>query len=311
MGQFEGFATGWFAVGQGSDFPVGEVRRLRYFGRSLVAFRGQSGVVAVLDAICPHLGADIGVGGTVEGDEVRCPFHAWRFDGKGECIAIPYATKIPRQARVRAWEVRERNGLVFVWHDAQGQGPTWEIPVIDEYGTTEWTPWNLDCITVRTQPREIVENVADRAHFPVVHGTQVEKFENEYVGHTATQRTAGVAYPRGGGEDRFSLSATYYGPAYQVTEMEGVLKNKLVLAHTPIDEHSLDLRFGVSLKVFGDGSKTAKFAMAYVDNLRTGFHEDVQIWENKLFRDRPVLAENDGPIGRLRTWYRQFYGAGA
>ena len=89
--------------------------------------------------------------------------------------------------------------------------------------------------------------------------------------------------------------------------MESFLENKLLLAHTPIDEHSLDLRFGVSLKVQGDTKRTEGFADKYVENLTTGFHEDIQIWENKLYRDQPGLCSGDGPIGKLRKWYGQFY----
>ena len=294
-----GYATGWFVVATAEDLPPGTVLSLRYFGQKLVAFRGEGGGVHVLDAHCPHLGADLGVGGTVVGDTIRCPFHAWRFAGNGTCAEIPYAKKIPPRACLRRWEVRERNGLVFVWHDRLGRAPSYEIPAIAEYGSPEWTGWTMSCVTIRTQPREIVENVADRGHFPTVHGTHIEEFDNEFVDHMAIQRSAGVAYPRGGGQDRFRLTATYYGPAYQVTEMESFVPNRLVNAHTPIDEHSLHLRFGVMLL-----KKNEKYARAYVDNLQVGFGEDIQIWENKAWRDRPTLCDGDGPIGALRRWYR-------
>ena len=42
-----------------------------------------------IDAYCPHLGADIAVGGTVAGDCVICSFHGWRFDGSGSTENIP------------------------------------------------------------------------------------------------------------------------------------------------------------------------------------------------------------------------------
>ena len=35
--------TGWFMVGWSPEFPVGEVRPLRYFGEDLVAYRDESG----------------------------------------------------------------------------------------------------------------------------------------------------------------------------------------------------------------------------------------------------------------------------
>jgi 3-ketosteroid 9alpha-monooxygenase subunit A len=309
--ELTGFATGWFVIGAADDFPRGAVKSLRYFSRALVAFRGESGAVSVLDAHCPHLGADLGIGGTVVGDSVRCPFHAWRFDGAGACVEIPYCAsgKIPPRAKINPWHVRERNGLVFLWHDRAGRAPSYEIPVIAEHGTPEWTSWSLNLMTIRTAPCEIIENVADRGHFPRVHGTEIESFENEFVDHMAIQRSQGVAYPRGGGSDKFKLTATYYGPAYQVTEMESFLPNRLVNAHTPIDAHSLHLRFGVMLKKVGSDEKMARYAQGYVHNLQVGFAEDVAIWENKTWRDRPTLCDGDGAIGALRRWYRQFYEA--
>jgi len=307
-----GFATGWFVVATADDLPAGKVLSMKYFGQKLVAFRGESGTVSVLDAHCPHLGADLGVGGCVVGDTIKCPFHAWRFAGDGSCAEIPY-DKNPRpdkgllRARTRAWTVRERNGLIFVWHDAQGRPPTYEIPVIAEHGSPEWTPWTLNLMTIRTHPREIIENIADSGHFPAVHGTNLETFENEFIGHIAIQRSTGVAYPRGGGSDAFKLTATYYGPAYQVTEMESFLPNRLINAHTPIDGESLHLRFGVMLKRVGDDKKMARYAAGYTQNLQLGFGEDVAIWENKVWRDRPTLCDGDGPMGALRRWYKQFY----
>jgi 3-ketosteroid 9alpha-monooxygenase subunit A len=303
----EGYPRGWFVIAFSDDLAVGEVKPLKYFGRELVLFRGEDGEAAVLDAYCPHLGAHLGYGGKVVDCTLRCPFHAWRFDRAGRCVEVPYAKKIPPRAQLEPWLVRERNGLIFVWHARNGEAPDYEIPVIAEHGSPDWTPWHKKLLTIRTQPREIVENVADKAHFPEVHGTHVAKFENEFIGHMAIQRTEGVAYPRGGGEDRFKLTATYHGPAYQITEMESVLENRLLNCHTPIDQHTLHLRFGVMLKLAGNAGRTAKFADAYVENLQVGFGEDIAIWEHKAYRDAPLLCDGDGAIGKLRRWYRQFY----
>ena len=40
--------TGWFVIGWSAEFPVGEVRPLRYFGEDLVAYRDESGELHVL-----------------------------------------------------------------------------------------------------------------------------------------------------------------------------------------------------------------------------------------------------------------------
>ena len=52
--------NGWFQIAYSDELTPGTVMPLRYFGKDLVAFRTESGQVAVLDAFCPHLGAQIG-----------------------------------------------------------------------------------------------------------------------------------------------------------------------------------------------------------------------------------------------------------
>jgi 3-ketosteroid 9alpha-monooxygenase subunit A len=303
------FPRGWFVVRFSDELLAGQAVPMRYFGKDLVLFRTETGAPKVLDAYCPHLGAHLGYGGKVEGEQIRCPFHAWKFDGAGQCTEVPYAKKIPPKARIECWPVCETNGMIFVWHDAFGTAPGFEIPAIPEYAAGEFLPWDHSCLEVKTHPREIVENVADIGHFIPVHGTHVDaaSFRNEYVGHTATQINRGVAYPLGGGEDHYELRATYHGPGYQVTRLDGVANGVLVNAHTPIDENTLHLRFAVSLKVRKEREQTEAFMRKYIDNLREGFLQDVRIWEHKVYRERPILCDGDGPIGQLRKWYQQFY----
>jgi len=303
----QGYARGWFVVAFSDELAPGQVVPMRYFGHDLVLFRTETGAPKVLDAFCPHLGAHLGYGGRVEGDTIRCPFHAWKFNGEGECTEVPYAKKIPPKAKMECWPVRERNQMIFVWHDPEKQAPDWEIPTIAECDDDSWTNWDHSELEVRTHPQAIAENVADRAHFIPVHGTHIQEFQNVYEGHTAKQINNGVAYPIGGGEDHFKLTATYHGPGYQVSEMHGVLESKLVNAHTPVDEDHVHLRFGVMIQKQSSKEKTEMFSSGYVRNLREGFLQDVRIWENKVFRPRPILADGDGPIMKLRKWYAQFY----
>ena len=41
----------------------------------------------------------------------------------------------------------------------------------------------------------------------------------------------------------------------------------------------------------------------YIDDHRLDF----QIWNHKLYKARPLLAENDGDVTGFRRWFRQFY----
>src|SRR5262245_43426879 len=109
------YPNGWAQVAYSEELPPGGVMPLRYFGRDLVLFRTESGAPQVLDAHCGHMGAHLGHGGRVEGDSIVCPFHAWKWNGCGECTSVPYAQKIPPRAKMSPWLVREINGMVMVW----------------------------------------------------------------------------------------------------------------------------------------------------------------------------------------------------
>ena len=37
------------------------------------------------------------------------------------------------------------------------------------------------------------------------------------------------------------------------------------------------------------------------------FTQDVPIWENKIYRERPIITKTDGPVTQYRRWFRQFY----
>jgi 3-ketosteroid 9alpha-monooxygenase subunit A len=304
---FAGYPSGWFLACFSEELGPSAVKPMRYFGRDLVAFRGEDGTAHILDAHCPHLGAHLGHGGKVEGGCIRCPFHAWRFDAQGVCDDIPYAKKIPRNAKVGTWPVKELNGVVLIHHDANGASPDYDIPVIPEYGTDQWLPWVTAVYRVKTHPREIVDNLADRAHFAPVHRTQIDDFQFEIDGKRAVQRAVGKAFLPGGGVDQFSSTTTYHGPGYLLMKMDGALKNYMLIGHTLIDETTLDLRLGVTLKIVGDRARTEGYVGQYMANLKAGFEDDIKIWETKVFRDRPVLCEGEGPIADLRRWYRQFY----
>lgn len=279
---------------------------LRYFGEDYVLYRGESGTPILLDAHCPHLGAHLGHGGCVEGDDIVCPFHAWRFSAAGRCVDVPYATRIPPKAAVRAYPVAEHSGMILAYFDDEGVEPAYEVPPIPELEHPGWTGLEKSEITIKTQPREVIENVADIAHFSPVHNQKIDVFEMIIDGPRATQRTTG----RGGSLDGTPIpvqsEATYHGPAVQFTRLEWAYDMVLINTHVPIDSNKLILRFGVILKKQG-GNESREVILAHVAAARDGYFQDVAIWEHKRWRERPTLVEEDGPIGEIRKWYRSFF----
>lgn len=311
------YARGWHVVGASKDFNS-EPTQLDYFGRRMVAYRGvDDGQIHILDAYCPHMGADMSRG-KVEGDSLRCPFHGWRWDGNGVCDEIPYADKIPTKAVIGAYPTTEENGLVFIWNDPEGNPPIEaQYPKkMDDYFSGEWTDWNLTVVPIESNCRELVDNMADMAHFGPVHYSTVESFKNIQDGHTYTQFMTGghdILVEEGDNEG-FTSVAVYEGPAYMHTTMTGSMDGQemvthLLVAHVPVHTEKFDIRLGVMLKKNPNLSEKQNQALVdeYTQMSIDSFIQDVDIWNNKVRVDNPLMCDGDGPLHMLRKWYSQFY----
>lgn len=312
------YARGWHCLGLASDY-TDEPQTLGYFGGKQVAYRGSDDKVHILDANCPHMGADLS-GGCVEGNAIRCPFHFWRWGPDGVCDDIPYAKRIPPKAVIKQWHTMEENKLLFVWNDEEGRPPIEQqrIPRIDDVFSDQWSGWHMSKMTVYTHPRELMDNMADVAHFAYVHSRGnggATEFSNEAEGHRYTQFMRSDR----GTIDLGSFSrATYQGPSVMETHMyvyphsDPTLhsnEQRLLVMHTPIDQHSFDLRFGVLVKKNPEMSEgiSRMWIESQVQMSQGAFGQDVEIWNNKVQVDNPILCDGDGPVGMLRKWFHNFY----
>jgi phenylpropionate dioxygenase-like ring-hydroxylating dioxygenase large terminal subunit len=87
------------------------------FGLPFVVFRDQSGEARVLADTCVHRGGSLSKGLIKNGNAV-CPYHGWEFGGDGKCSKVPSlgeVTKIPARAKVDAYPVQEKYGIVFAF----------------------------------------------------------------------------------------------------------------------------------------------------------------------------------------------------
>ena len=122
------YPNGWYEIMRSKDLPVGVSKAVNLIGQHFAVFRRENGHVTIMDAYCPHLGANLGVGGVVRGNCIECPFHGWQFDGDtGQCTSIPYADKVPSFAKTKVWPSLEINGFIFLWYDVDGKEP-WFYP---------------------------------------------------------------------------------------------------------------------------------------------------------------------------------------
>lgn len=300
--------NGWFAVGWSHELREGDVKPIEYFGHEMVMFRTRSGAAKVLDPFCPHLGAHLGHGGRVMGETIRCPFHAWQFDGtSGNCTHIPYCERIPTQAKVRSWDVQEKNGMIWAWYHSEAAPPQWDFPELSEIGHEDWSEPNFFELEIEAHIQETHENNNDPVHFQFVHGMPEEPESEihfsedgrhyQIVSHSDRETEWGTF--------KTSLVRDSWGLGLNAIWTKGIpdAGSLLFAATTPIDENRVHSRWLLTatkncVDMVGEEIMT---------NLKKGVSDDFPIWKNKVHRGRPVLCEADTYLADYRKWARQFY----
>jgi len=307
---FPAVPDGWFSVAASDNVGLGEVKALHYLGRDLVAFRGDDGTVRIFDAHCPHLGAHLGVGGRVCGEGIVCPFHGWRFNGDGTVAEVPGLERRPPRVKAGVWDVCERNGRIFVWHHAGGAAPQYDVT---RYRDNEerWTPWRVNAYRVRIGLQDLTENIIDRSHFWTVHDMDPpdnDRFDVTFDGPSmVVDQYIKVTAVSDRGFEVFARSTTC-GPGIVAVEVrEGPLDMLTYITQTPVDDEITEITLHFSMVALDDEAATASIAELNDQVTNVQFTQDVPIWENKIYRERPPLTAMDGPITQYRRWFGQFY----
>lgn len=143
--RFPVWPASWYLFGASRELGKRPLSK-QLLGRRLVAFRTASGKLALLDASCAHLGADLGRG-RVLGEEIQCPFHNWQYGPDGNCVRIPSLAVIPAFARQTSYPVVERHGWIFFFN---GREPLFPLPFFldgrpDEFAVGQPFRFVVDC----------------------------------------------------------------------------------------------------------------------------------------------------------------------
>ncbi|MCY4198731.1 MAG: Rieske 2Fe-2S domain-containing protein [Gammaproteobacteria bacterium] len=312
---------GWFPVAYSKELEVGDVKPISLFDDHQVLFRTESGEAKFLEAFCPHLGAHLGHGGEVVGEHIACPFHAWQLDGEGVVKDIPYAKAIPPKARGRAclhsYPVQERNQMIFAWYHPRRIAPTFDLEDIPEFSDPDWSELETYEWEVNSPIQEMGENAVDIAHFVYVHSAKhmpnakIELAGQKRITEMVTKMTkiddqGNIDMEKT--EESHMISCNW-GPGVSSQVFDRAFKTVLMGTMAPITASRMKLRFAFTkprdLKPPFD-----VLTNALITEIVRQVGHDMVIWENKTYRDTPILCDGDGPIAKYRRWFSQFYDDG-
>jgi phenylpropionate dioxygenase-like ring-hydroxylating dioxygenase large terminal subunit len=154
-------------------------------GVSLVLFRDATGRPAALLDRCPHRNVPLSLG-SVDGGELKCRYHGWRFDCDGRLRAIPGLPILDDAQQLDApgrrcmsFPVVEQDGYVWVWMQPATAPSTQPFDLVQSRWPGYFTVrWDGD---VEGTLHSTLENILDVPHTSFLHGGlfRTEEKKNE------------------------------------------------------------------------------------------------------------------------------------
>lgn len=164
--------TFWQPIHTAADLKVGRPVRVQALGEFFTLYRGESGKPFMVQDPCPHRQTSLFLGWVV-GDEIRCFYHGWQFDGKGQCTAQPAEKKnFAAKVKAKAWPVEEYLGLIFAY---LGEGEPPPLPRFPEVDSVD----GVRVVNAHPVPCNFfqrVENDLDELHVHFVHRVSTDAY---------------------------------------------------------------------------------------------------------------------------------------
>ncbi|AEM84537.1 aromatic ring-hydroxylating oxygenase subunit alpha [Streptomyces violaceusniger] len=312
------YPNGWFCLAFSDELRAGSLTTRRLAGAEVVLYRTAKGVLRAVRPQCPHLGAHLGVGGSVEGEDIVCPFHRFAFDPSGACVRTGY-DQPPPKASLTQYPVCEANGSVYVWWHALGMPPQWDVPL---FPMDDRQPFSHGTFDIAGHPQDVIENAFDWGHLPALHG--LEEVDIEGLPVTGEPVSTVTAMARNtmmrGFHQSYTLTVIGLATIAARTVLPAGAGSLYVMLHaTPTAPGRMQVRFGTKLELNGlpgvpdwlgrpavmPLARLLSEVLQRVGSVDTG--ADLLMWHHQEHVARPRLAKGDGPIGRYRQWAQQFY----
>jgi 5,5'-dehydrodivanillate O-demethylase len=155
----------WQPVAVLAELKAGEAMPIRIMNEDLTLFRGESGKPYIVAQRCAHRLTLLHTG-WIEQECIRCRYHGWKYDGRGQCVEMPAENAdFPSKVRILSYPAREYAGLVFTY---MGKGAPPEFPQKAELERDYGVKWASSMIWPCNWFQRI-ENSMDAVHVSFVH----------------------------------------------------------------------------------------------------------------------------------------------
>jgi vanillate O-demethylase monooxygenase subunit len=184
----------WYVAAWGDEITR-DLQQIVVLDQKICVFRTEDGEIIALEDACPHRKLPLSQG-RIKGDTVECGYHGLTFDCAGQCVWAPGGGRIPSNAKVHAFPVHQKYGLVWIWMGNPALADRAEIFDIPNYGDPDWginrgSAMELDCNYLL-----MCDNLLDPTHVAWVHGGSFGQAATKDTALRVTKTDAGVIVHR-------------------------------------------------------------------------------------------------------------------
>jgi 4beta-methylsterol monooxygenase len=199
----------WYPVEWAKNIGRETVREVIFWKHSIALFRAQDGKLGAVENRCAHCRARLSRG-RVDGSELVCCQHGWRYDANGRCTNTPrplFGDHAPR-LELRQYPVRVKHGLVWIFPGNPLLADARKIPEIPELeGPDPWGQIRMDLL-VRGHHSTVMDNLSDFTRAALQRTDRLscdatltrlesvgDRVQLEYDADNCTHLTVGYEYP--------------------------------------------------------------------------------------------------------------------
>ena len=158
----------WWPIAGSGQLAKTPILGLRRLGEALTLFRDRSGHLGLVAQRCAHRRVELKLG-LVTDEGLRCMYHGWLYNARGECIDMPLEPEdraAKEQLRIPAYPVEELGGLIWAY-----MGPE-PVPLLPRWDILTWDNAfrHVGGVILDANWVQCMENSVDTAHTEYNHG---------------------------------------------------------------------------------------------------------------------------------------------
>jgi phenylpropionate dioxygenase-like ring-hydroxylating dioxygenase large terminal subunit len=159
----------WYIVGWRKELEAGALLHRKIANEPILVYTLENGSLAAIQDRCPHRFVPLHRGKQI-GDTIQCGYHGLCFGADGKCTSAPVKSAIiPKAAKVKAYPVENRYGVIWVWLGAAEKADAVLIPNF-EFLDDPKRGNVLGYMLTEASYLLTMDNLSDLTHVQFVHG---------------------------------------------------------------------------------------------------------------------------------------------